>query len=203
MTELLNFVGVWNLIGGLGTKSPRSKNFVVIKVPIQAVFVSLIIQKIYQWFVSLSVKKICPSFGGGMAPCAPPPPGSATEWDCVALTLSLPNYYHFCLSHCRRCKNNLIHTLPETTFRDFICATLLASESDKTHYSRLCLSQLYGSTTVAMVTHGQGSNWRKRGVGMKIITIPGQNFGGGKLRAKPETRAWSAREMRAKPESRA
>ena len=28
-------------------KSPRSKNFLVIKVPIQAVFVSFIIQKIY------------------------------------------------------------------------------------------------------------------------------------------------------------
>ena len=38
---------------------------------------------------------------------------------------------------------------------------------------------------------------------MKIITIPGQNFGGGKLRAKPEARARSARELRAKPESRA
>ena len=38
---------------------------------------------------------------------------------------------------------------------------------------------------------------------MKIITIPGQNFGGGKLRAKPEARARSARELRAKPEARA
>ena len=38
---------------------------------------------------------------------------------------------------------------------------------------------------------------------MKIITIPGQNFGGGKLRAKPEARAQSARELRAKPEPRA
>ena len=36
-----------------------------------------IIQKIYQWFVSLSVKKICPSFGGGHGPLWPPP-GSAT-----------------------------------------------------------------------------------------------------------------------------
>ena len=45
LLEYKIWLGVW------GTKSPRSKNFLVIKVPIQAVFVSFIIQKIYQWFV--------------------------------------------------------------------------------------------------------------------------------------------------------
>ena len=50
----------------------QSKNFLVIKVPIQAVFVSFIIQKIYQWFVSLSVKKNLSIVWVGHGPLWPP-----------------------------------------------------------------------------------------------------------------------------------
>ena len=59
-----NFAEDWNLIGGLGTESPRSKSFLVVKVPIRAVLVSFINHIIYQWLVLLSVKKILPSVWG-------------------------------------------------------------------------------------------------------------------------------------------
>ena len=71
------------MIGGLGTKSPRSKNVLVIKVQIQAVFVYFIIQKIYQWFVSLSVKKNFAHRLGAwpsVAPLDPPLFGMVSNW---------------------------------------------------------------------------------------------------------------------------
>ena len=64
---------------GLLDEVPQKQKRFSYEVPIQAVFVSSIIQKIYQWFVSsLSVKKkFDHRLGGGHGPLWPPP-GSTT-----------------------------------------------------------------------------------------------------------------------------
>ena len=62
--------------------SPRSKSFLVIKVPNQAVLVSFINHIIYQWMVLLSVKIFLSIVWGAMAPCGPLDPPLVT----VALT---------------------------------------------------------------------------------------------------------------------
>ena len=73
------------MIGGLGDEVPRSKHFLVIKVPIQAVFVSFINQKIYHAVICITKceKKFVHRLrGGAWPPVAPldPPLCSPMFW---------------------------------------------------------------------------------------------------------------------------
>ena len=60
------------MIGGLKDEVPQQQTLFSYQSTIQAVFVSFIIQNIYQRFVLLSVKTNLSIVWGGMAPCALP-----------------------------------------------------------------------------------------------------------------------------------